>query len=151
MADFLGIDSGAAGDLLSGVSGIGGAIGSFAQSSAYGNSAEIDKINAGMSLAMANVDATRVERHGYQIAGAQRAAAGASGLTLSGSPADAIAQTARDVSFDKALASYKDKTQALDWQLKYKSDKSAQGGSFLGGVFKAVAGVAQIAAGVALL
>lgn len=153
MADFLksAIDSGAAGDLLSGFSSAGSALGSFAQAGAFGNNAEIDKINAGMYAAMANVDATRAERHGYQIAGAQRAGAGAAGLTLGGSVGEVIAQTARDASYDKALATYKDKTQALDWQLKYKSDKSAQSSSFLGGIFDTVKSVAQIGAGIALL
>lgn len=134
---------GAGGDLLG---GIGDAMSSFAASSTYGNNAEIDKIQAGMATVMTRVNSQRQEDKAYQVAGGQTAAFGANGLNTSGSALDVLHQTARDASLDKSLVNYKGGVEALNWQLKYKSDKKAQSMSFLGGVLDVVKGVAMAGA-----
>jgi hypothetical protein len=149
MADFSNNAIGSAvGDLLGGA---GDAISDFSRASAFGNNAEIDKIQAGMSTMMTRVDAARQEQRTYRIEGTQTAAASANGLNVSGSALDVLHETARQASLDKSLIEYKGGVNTQDWQLKRKSDLSAQHASTLSGVLDIAKGVVTAAAAVALL
>jgi hypothetical protein len=93
--DFSGL-GGAASSIFSGV-------GSFMQAGAYeqaaalaDKAADIEKLSTGIKLEQAT-------RQGYQVLGATEAAAGANGLSLTGSAMDVLRSNRQQVSLEKNL------------------------------------------------
>lgn len=63
--------------------------------------AAVAEQNAGVARNQAAADAEAQQRHARQVIGAQRAAYGASGITLVGSPIDVLSESASNAELDK--------------------------------------------------
>lgn len=83
------------------------------QAAAADNAAQWADYNARRETTEAQANAAEARRTGLMRLGAARAAVGASGVLMEGSPGDAIAQSAEDVELDAQSILYQGRTRAL--------------------------------------
>ena len=107
-------------------------IGAYAQSR---NEAENYKANAKMAEADAKNKAAQAKEQYRKLAGAQKAAYGASGVDAgSGSAVDILAGTDADEAMAVMQALYSGRVESTNWKSKAKSAKSAGSADLMGGV-----------------
>lgn len=100
--------------------GIGGALLGASESASEGESfaaaaeynGKLARKNAQAAKRQAGFEADRIRDQGRKVLGAQRAAYGASGVTMEGSAADVLEATAMDIEMDAQLAKYAGEVQA---------------------------------------
>lgn len=107
--------------------------GQAAQQAAQYNAAIAER-NADISRQQAEAEALQIDREGRQRAGAIRAAAGASGITLEGSVLDVLADTVAQGELEKQNAMYVGNLRAMSYEedaaLELRSGKTARKASF---------------------
>jgi hypothetical protein len=96
--------------------------GNAAKSAANYNAA-VARQNADIARANAAADAAKQERQGRLLAGRQRAAIGASGITAEGSPLEVMADSALESELDALTTRYRGELQARS----YGQDATLQG------------------------
>ncbi|MPZ43949.1 MAG: hypothetical protein GEV05_11180 [Betaproteobacteria bacterium] len=96
---------------------VAGAIsGASSQANAAKYNAQVAERNAQVSRAGAAADAQTLDRRARQRIGAARAAYGAAGVDLEGSPLDVLEQSAAEAEMDKMNILYKGELQAMGMQ-----------------------------------
>jgi hypothetical protein len=123
-ARFSGVEVALAVSLASAAVSAAGSIaqGNAAKASANYNAA-VARQNAGIANANAAADAAKQERQGDLLAGKQRAATGASGITPEGSPLEVMADSALESELDSLTTRYRGQLQARS----YGQDATLQG------------------------
>lgn len=78
--------------------------------------ADAARRNAGIARQQASDDAAAQRRDSTQKLGAMRAAYGASGVTLDGSPTDVLEASARNAELDNQMIKYKGELRAMGYE-----------------------------------
>lgn len=112
------------GGISSGIGDIFGAIGDFAEGSAYGSAAKLAGENADISAQSTAIQETQQARQLYQNLGAQRAAEGANGLTTGGSAGDIMRSSMAQGALAKQLIG----RQGLINENGFKAEQQAYSG-----------------------
>lgn len=144
MADAPGINwgqfGGAAGDLL-------GGIGGFVAAKGYKKAASFAKANARLAHIATEIENRQQERQIYQVIGAQQAATGAAGFSLSGSAIDLMKSSAQQGSLDQALISNQgliEENTYLAQAAQYEAAGKASKLGGIGGLIKGAIGIAGL-------
>jgi hypothetical protein len=98
--------------LSAGVSAAGAIAQGNASKAAANYNAAVARQNADIARANAAADADKQERQGRLLAGKQRAATGASGITPEGSPLEVMADSALEAELDALTTRYRGELQA---------------------------------------
>jgi hypothetical protein len=109
--------------LSAGVSAAGAIAQGNAAKSAANYNAAVARQNADIARANSAADADKQERQGRLLAGRQRAAVGASGITPEGSPLEVMADSALESELDALTTRYRGELQARS----YGQDATLQG------------------------
>ncbi|MGE5147403.1 MAG: hypothetical protein ACM3N5_11675 [Candidatus Eiseniibacteriota bacterium] len=137
------------------IASIASAAASAAGAAAQGNAARaaanynaaVARQNADIARANATADAAKQERQGDLLAGRQRAATGASGITPQGSPLDVMADSALESELDALTTHYRGELQARsygqDAALQTMRGKEAQQAGYIGAGTALLKGASQ--------
>lgn len=117
----------AGGDLLAG----------WEKSQADKFNADVAARNAQMASQQASDEATMQQMSAAQSLGAARAAYGASGVTMEGSPTAVLAHSASMAELDKQSLIYKGRLRSQGLNAEAAADRQAATAALVGGVFKA--------------
>lgn len=133
------------------VQDIFGAVGSEAAASAYSKAAKINQSNAVIAESSARLNAQLTERNTVQTLGTTAASTAATGFELSGSAGDIMRYQAQQGALAKSLIQSQGELQAQSFAAQAAAErgqaaasKAQAGGGFLGGLFKAAAGLISI-------
>jgi hypothetical protein len=127
-----------------------GAIGQAnAQQAAHEYNATLRERDAVVSTNQANVEAERVRRASLQAEGSLLAGAGASGVTLEGSPLDVLAMSASNAKLDEETVLYNGRLKAMgytsDATLERQAGKVAKQQGYINAASYLVGGAGQAA------
>lgn len=131
---------GAAGDLLGGIGGFVGAKG-------YKKAAKLARENARLAHVATEIENRQQERQIYQVIGAQQAATGAAGFSLSGSAIDLMKSSAQQGSLDQALISNQgliEENTYLAQASQYEAAGKASKLGGIGGLIKGAIGIGSL-------
>lgn len=122
--------------LASGTAAVGSLVGGFAQAAADRRDAAIADQNADIAEDQARARQDMIRREARKLKGAQRAAAGAAGITLDGSAFDVMEDSAIEAELDALTAGYEGKLEAR----AYRSAAAAKRYSARSALFEGVTG-----------
>lgn len=94
---------------------------------------QLGERSAGIARGQTAAEITRQQRHARRVQGAARAAAGASGVTMEGSPLDVLEDNATQAELDTLTLKYRGELRAQGYEQagsmeRFKGDSSARAG-----------------------
>lgn len=129
------------------ISAVGAVRSAQAQSAAADYNAKVAGLNAQAALQQGDAAAEAQQRDAARKIGSSLAAYGASGVqTDTGSPADVLAQSARDATLDNLTIKYNAKMRAMGYQMQSNLDSANASNSASAGV---LAGTSSLLSGAA--
>lgn len=127
------------------VSMAGSIMSSASQAGQADQESAINKQNAEISEQQGQSEADAIRVKARRIAGANRAAIGGSGVDISGSFMDALADSDIESELDAQTAEYNGKAQARNYRMQSAADDSAGTGSWISGGASAIGAGTQAA------
>jgi hypothetical protein len=120
-----------------GISAAGSIISGVGQYQAAKGQAKADRQNARLALAQGESEAGLIRERARRISGQNRAAIGASGVDISGSFLDALADSDINAELDAQTALWNRKAEAGNYRARAAQSGKSGAGALLGGVFGA--------------
>jgi hypothetical protein len=123
--------------IAAGVEAVGSLVSGVAQSAKAHQAASVDRANAQIAENQADSEAAAIRERARRLAGQNRAAAGASGVDITGSFADALDDSAINAELDAMTSEYEGKMQSRNYRSQAAAEDSAASGALVGGAFSA--------------
>jgi hypothetical protein len=127
------------------VQSIFGGVGGLLNAGGYDAAAGLARKNAAIEKLSTGIQLEQKARQGYQIIGATEAAAGANGLSLSGSAMDVLRSNRQQTSLETSLTAMQGEIDVNSWLEKAAADEGAAQAAQAGGIGGILGGVVQVA------
>lgn len=132
------------GGVISGIGGIFGAVGDFAEASAYGTAAKYAGQNATIAGEEGKIKLLQTQRKISQTLGAQSAQYAGAGLKMSGSAVDVHANSMQQGALEKGIV--QEQTQInvsgyLEQEAQFKGMQTAANAAGVGGIIGGIASI----------
>lgn len=119
------------------VQAVGSVVSGISQSSQAKSQAAYAKANAGLAEQQAESQAAVIREKARRLSGQNRAAIGASGVDISGSFLDALADSDIDAELDAQTARWNGKLEAMNQRGQANASRASGRSALVGGVFGA--------------
>jgi hypothetical protein len=119
------------------VQSVGSLVSGVSQYSQAKSEAAYARTNAGLAEQQAQSQAQVIREKAHRLSGQNRAAIGASGVDISGSFLDALADSDIDAELDVQTALWNGKLDAMNQRAQAKASKAAGRSALVGGIFGA--------------
>lgn len=129
---------------ISGAGGIIGALGDFAEGSAYGKAAQYADINAGIAAEQGRIKEAQTQRQIFQVEGQQTAGYAGAGLAQTGTALDVMRNTVQQGALQKAIVAEQTNINVTGYEQQAAQFKGLQSASNAAGVGGLIGGIASI-------
>jgi hypothetical protein len=122
---------------MAAVQAVGSIVSGISQNQAAKSQAKADRQNARLAVAQGESEAALIRERARRARGANLAAIGASGVDLSGSFLDALADSDINAELDAQTALWNRKVEASNYRFRARQSRASGTGALIGGFFGA--------------